>query len=489
MKKLTRLLSALLAVAVLVSSCAGCGSKTDGSTFASQGNTAAAPAQTKELVWWMIGPEPKDLAAVNAKVNEYTKSKLNVTVKFKYANWGDYSKKLTTVIQSGEKYDIAFGTSINNYIDLARKHYFADLSDPLKSNATALYKYIPSDLWVAMTLNNKIFGVPAYKDSSKSMYWVWDKNTVSKLNIKYDTINTLQDMEPVLKSIKAQDPGKYPLALSSDGLGQDALLYNYDMILNEPNLCVRLDDKGAKVVDGFSQPDVMDELKALSSYMKKGYINPDAATTQETPKFQAVFPAQGFVGADADWATQKGYSVVSHKYSGPYYSTGSIQGSFLVVSAGSANINESVKLIELVNTDAYLRNLIAFGIEGKNYNKTGPNTIKVLNDGYQTAAYSQGTFFNMYAVDPAPSNKWQLVKQQNEQAKASPILGFNFDSTKVSPQIAACKTIFEKYYSNLMTGSVDPTVEVPKMENELNNAGYQAIIKEAQDQINAYLKK
>lgn len=121
MKKLTRLLSALLAVAVLVSSCAGCGSKTDGSTSASQGNTAAAPAQTKELVWWMIGPEPKDLAAVNAKVNEYTKSKLNVTVKFKYANWGDYSKKLTTVIQSGEKYDIAFGTSINNYIDLARK--------------------------------------------------------------------------------------------------------------------------------------------------------------------------------------------------------------------------------------------------------------------------------------------------------------------------------------------------------------------------------
>lgn len=437
----------------------------------------------------MIGSEPKDLSTVTAKVNEYTKSKINVTVKFKYANWGDYSKKLTTIIQSGEKYDIAFGTSINNYIDLARKNYFADLSTTLKSNAIALYQYIPSYLWKAMTLNNKIFGVPAYKDSSKSMYWVWDKDTATKLKINYNNINTLQDMGEALKSIKANDPSKYPLALSSDGLGQDALLYNYDMILNEPNLCVRIDDNNAKVVNGFSQPDVMNELKTLNSYMKKGYINPDAATTQETPKFQAVFPGQGFVGADSDWSTQKGYTVVSHKYSGPYYSTGSIQGSFLVVSASSANINESVKLIELVNTDKYLRNLIAFGIEGKNYKKTGDNTIKVLDDGYQTAAYSQGTFFNMYAVDPAPSNKWQLVKQQNEQAKPSPILGFNFDSTKVSPQIAACKTIFEKYYANLMTGSVDPTVEVPKMENELNNAGYQDIIKEAQDQINTFLKK
>lgn len=485
MKKAVKILSVGLACAIVASAFGGCQSSTGTASKANETKQESTP----QLVWWMIGSEPKDLSKVNAKVNDYIKGKVGATVQFKYANWGDYSKKLTTVIQSGEKYDIAFGTGISNYIDMARKNYFADLSKPLKNSATKLYQYVPSQLWKAMTLNDKIFGVPAFKDSSTSMYWVWDKNIVSKLNIDYKNIKSVQDLEPALAALKKNDSSKYPLDFSSDGLGQNGLLHNYDLILNEPNLCVRYDDTSAKVVDGFSQPDVMKDLVTLHDYMKKGYINPDAATKNETSKYQALYCAQGYTGADADWTTAKGYNEVSNQFSGPYYSTSSIQGSFLVVSASSPNIDKSVKLIELVNTDKTLRNLLAFGIEGENYKKTGDNTIKILNDGYQTATYSQGTFFDMYVVDPAPSNKWDLVRKQNDGAKSSPILGFNFDSTKVSPQVAACTTVFEKYYHNIMTGSVDPTVEVPKMEKELNNAGYQDILKEAQTQVNAFLKK
>ncbi|MEG0950851.1 MAG: DUF3502 domain-containing protein, partial [Niameybacter sp.] len=174
---------------------------------------------------------------------------------------------------------------------------------------------------------------------------------------------------------------------------------------------------------------------------------------------------------------------------GPAYSTGTIQGSFISISEGSKYKEEAVKLLELVNTDAYVRNLLAFGIEDQHYKKTGDNTSEVLNDGYSAPAYSQGTIFNIYVTDPAPATKWADLQAQLEGAFASPALGFTFNTENVNNQIAACANIQAKYEPSLMTGSVNPDEVVPKMLEELNKAGYQEIITEVQTQLDAYLGK
>ncbi|MEG0319306.1 MAG: ABC transporter substrate-binding protein, partial [Niameybacter sp.] len=93
-----------------------------------------------------------------------------------------------------------------------------------------------------------------------------------------------------------------------------------------------------------------------------------------------VWAAQGFPHA---WTEADGVPVVYEKFYGPAYSTRTIQGSFLAVSAGSKNIDKSLEVIELVNTDEKMRNLLAFGVEGVNYEKTGETTIKKLTDGYE----------------------------------------------------------------------------------------------------------
>lgn len=484
MKKSTRLLSLALSFLFMIPAVSGCKTNTTASN-ASAGTSTAA--KTPELVWWTIGSEPKDLSAVNAKINEYIKDKVGATVKIKYSNWGDYSQKLTTVIQSGESYDLAFGASIANYQTMVEKGYFADLSKVLPEKAPTLYNYIPKALWSGMTYKGQIFGVPAYKDTASAQYWVYDKSVVDKLGIDYQNIKTFADLEPVLKKIKANDPGKYPLPMYNDD-GFTDYLNDYDILLKKPFIGVKYSDVSAKVVSVLDQPDVQSTLKTLHSWMKAGYINPDAATLKDQPKYRAVFTAQGFPGADAEWTKTYGYTTVSQIRDQPKYSTFSIQGSFIVVSASSKNVDKSVKFLELVNTDKYLRNLIAFGIEGTHYQKTGDNTIKVLNDSYTAPAYSQGTFFNLFVVEPGSADKWQKVEQQNNIASSSPILGFMFDTSKVNNQISACTTICDKYYANIMTGTVDPSVEIPKLVKELNAAGYQDIIKEAQSQVDSFMK-
>ncbi|MGL4344501.1 MAG: ABC transporter substrate-binding protein [Cellulosilyticaceae bacterium] len=480
MRAVTLMLAAMMAMSAMVG-CSGGKEQTDG----------AKSGDTVNLTWWAIGNEPKDLKIVNEAINEYTKEKLNVTVDMKYVSWGEYGEKLSKIVQSGENYDIAFGAGISNYTDLANKGYFADLTDLLPTVTPDLHKFMPEDLWKGVTVNEEIFGVPAYKDSSQSQYWVWDKELVDRLGIDVSTMKTLPELEPALKKIKEDDPSKYPLILQGqEGVnGFMAAVNSYDELLDKPYVGVKYDDASATVVSMWDQADVMDNLKILHKWFNEGLINPDAATLTEYPKYRPLGSDQGYPHAEIDWARTRQYPVVANQYFGPAYSTKTIQGSFLVVSAGSKHIEESMKLIELVNTDMEFRNLLAFGIEGTHYNKTGDTTIEVLNDGYQVPAYSQGTFFNMYTVDPAPATKWADLEAQQATAFSSPALGFTFNTQKVQNQVAACANIQEKYKGSLTTGSVDPEKVVPQMMAELNKAGYQDIIIEAQTQLDAYLGK
>lgn len=449
-------------------------------------------AQSKEsgeavnLVWWTIGNEPKDLKLVNDAINEYTKEKLNVTVTYKYASWGDYGKKLSNIVQSGEEYDIAFGSSIGGYGELANKGYFAALDDLLPTVTPALYEFIPEELWRGVTANNQIFGVPAFKDSAQAQYWVWDKELAEKLGIDITKINTLEDLEPALRKIKENDPTKYPLIIQgSEGInGFMGPINNFDLL--GTGVGVKYDDASATVVIPWEDPGVMKNLKTLHKWFNEGLINPDAATITELPKYRAVYAAQGFPHA---WENATDYPRAAYHFFGPAYSTGTIQGSFLAISAGSKHIEESLKLIELVNTDAYLRNLIAYGVEGTHYEKVSDNSIKKISDGYEVPAYSQGTFFNMYTVSPAPETMWLDLQEQQKEAFASPALGFVLDTQPIQNQIAACSNIITKYEPSLMTGSINPEEAIPKMMEELNSAGIQDILKETQAQLNAYLGK
>lgn len=93
----------------------------------------------------------------------------------------------------------------------------------------------------------------------------------------------------------------------------------------------------------------------------------------------------------------------------------------------------------------------------------------------------------MYVQDPNPSTQWSDLKALQETAFSSPVLGFTFNSKNVQNQISACTNIETKYVSSLITGSVNPDEVLPKMLKELNAAGYQDIIAEAQKQVDEFL--
>lgn len=439
-----------------------------------------------ELIWWQIGPKPIDNDKVLEALNEYTSEKIGVKVNIKYADWGEWELKFPTIILSGEDFDMMF-IDHTYYSVPVHLNAFADITNIIEDESPDLKNFIPDILWQGVKVNGKIYSVPTYKDSSQTQYWVWDEDLVKQLNIDYKSIVTFEELDIAIRKIKEAYPSKYPLYIDQNGI--QGLLDIYDSMGGLPVVGVSYSDKDAKVVNVLNQPDIIEKLNFIHKWYNEGFIDPNAPTIASLPKYKIVYSQQGFEGADTIWSMQDGYNVVSNKMWGPFYSTPTIQGSMNAIFSGSNYIKQAVKYLELVNTDATMRNMLAYGIEGEHYKVTSENTVEYLNENYRPTLYSQGTFFNLMPVSPNASNQWELVRKQNETASTSPILGFTFDDTNVRDELIDCKAQYESYKSQILTGVREPNEAIEELNTILYNNGLQKIIDEAQMQINKFLNK
>ena len=109
--------------------------------------------------------------------------------------------------------------------------------------------------------------------------------------------------------------------------------------------------------------------------------------------------------------------------------------------------------MNLVNTDSKVRDWFYYGAEGVDFEYTEDNKVHRLSTDWKMAGYTQGTFFNVTQTDDVDFNQWDEVKELNENAKPSVMIGFNLDTSEIETELANCRAVYEKYYSELFTGA------------------------------------
>lgn len=493
MKK-KQIISLLCAAAMLTATFTGCASNSGTQSTASQAaasqSTASKSGEIPTLTWWLIGNQPENLQAGLDKINAYTAEKIGVKVDIKVAGWGDWDQKINQVVNTGEKFDIMF-TNNTKYSKQVQQGAFADLTDLVQQQTPDLYKSIPSLVWDGAKINGKIYSVPTYKDSSMTQYWVFDDTYVKKYNLDVPNIKTFEDLDKAFTTIKkGEGKSVYPLTMIQND-AFSGMLNNYDdMTLGLQFLGVKVDDKSRKVVSTLDQPDTMAQLKMLNKWYKEGIINPDAPTLKDSPKNKMFFSAQGFPGAEIGWESDQGvakYDTV--QISQPLYTDSTIQGSLNAISANSEHKAEALKFLELVNTDQKLRDMLAYGVEGTDFQYKSDKVVKRLTDTWGIGNYAIGTFFDMSTQEGSPADQWDQVKALNGKATGSVILGFTPDTSKLATEIANCQATWDKYRYELMNGASDPETTVPKVVAELKASGMDKIMAEMQSQIDATFKK
>jgi putative aldouronate transport system substrate-binding protein len=440
------------------------------------------------ITWWGIGssPEPADTAEVFRAVSDYTQEKIGVRVEFR--TLGD---RMQTIISSGEAFDIIWtnGSYSAQYVPMGA---YADITDLVRTQTPALWSFIPQSIWEGAKVNGKLYAVPAYKDSSCTIFTYIDERYVQKYNINA-TRMTLTEWDRAVRAMKAGEGSRfYPVNMAGGGYFQEFfILSHYDNLSAGLGaiMGVRVDDPSRKVVFIWDQPEVLEGARTFRRWYQEGIINPDAHQLADQPRGRPWIIGQGWPGkSEAYSAVEGGQKYIPIQSSDPYITTNTIQGSMLAIGANSRYKTETLKFIELMNTDHKLRDMLVYGIEGKHFEYVSPYVVKKLTDTYYGWEWAQGTFFTLSTTDDQPADSWEQVKRQNEAAVPSVANGFMMDISNLLNEIANCNAVFNRY-KELYVGAVDPDVAIPQLKADLMAAGFDRIMAEAQRQIDAFFKQ
>ncbi|TLS49258.1 extracellular solute-binding protein [Paenibacillus antri] len=456
---------------------------------------------TVNLIYYTIGNPDPDLKLVNEKINEAMAPKIGVTVTYIKVGWHEYADRINTLISTGTPFDIAFATDYSSY---AQKGAWLKLDDYLSDVGKEMYDAVDPLLWQGVRMEDGgIYGVPTNKELAVRMQWMYPEELVDKYDIDIAKYDTLESLEPLLEMIKEKEPSYQPMELDKDSQNFFAL-YGYEYVVDKPlPLMVRSLDPGAPVVNIFETEEARQVLDTLRSYYLKGYINEDAALRegQNLKRGERVFwkPAGGGPLSENSWSKDRGYKVVAYPVSPPLITTESVRGGVMAVNAKSAHPEESVKFLNLLNTDPEIRNLFNYGIEGVHYTldengqvlpkSSGNSAGPVAPVGYEGVQYTQGNWFILKTIGgeyPDPLDKWDRYRAANAEYVKSKLLGFTPDLSDLSVQVNNVRMVWEKYYPSLMTGSVDVDAVLSKFNEELNQAGLDEIRAEVQRQLDVW---
>lgn len=279
----------------------------------------------------------------------------------------------------------------------------------------------------------------------------------------------------------------FPYFMSKNG-ANFLLNLNYDDLSSGlPAIGVKYGDDTKTVVNPLDDEEILSNLDIVRKMYQEGIINGDAPTADDSSKYAMFFAAQGWSGAaKTTWGPNNGIAnCTAVQYGNTVVSNTTVRGSINGIYSGCKHPDKALQLLNLVNTDSKVRDWFYYGAEGTDFEYTDDNKVHRLTTDWGMAGYTQGTFFNVTQTDDVDFNQWDEVKELNEKATPSEMLGFNLDTSNIETELANCRAVYEKYYSELFTGAQDPRELVKTIDAELETAGWETIREEAQKQIDA----
>ncbi|WP_164821227.1 ABC transporter substrate-binding protein [Paenibacillus koleovorans] len=480
----------------------GCG-KGESETLSAPQSSSAVKEELKpvKLKYYFYGAaKPGDQDVYDA-MNKIIKEKLNATVDFmKIPNNGDYTQKMTIMINAQEEFDLAFTSpSYLNYYDNAAKGSFVDLTTLLPKYAPKTYAQFKPQLWEAAKVNGKIYASINQQIFARQTGVSFSKPLADKYGFDPKTVKKLSDLTPLLEKIKAGEPADKTDQLYNAQMKNHVFSYFYPQYQWEtiggtdvPGI-VKSTEKNPKVFNEYDTPEFKDFILTMRDFQAKGLIAKDALTrpTFDSSKYAASAIATLMPGIEESLKTTYKAEQYVIPFGQAMLTTPNAIATMTAVSTTSKNPERAVMFIELLNTDKELYNLFVWGLEGIDYKKIGDNRIESLPTSKYGPApgWMYGNQFNSFVKGEQTDDVWVQTKALNDSATVSTIYGFNFSPDPVKTEIANTAAIINEYKANFNTGMYRADTEKVYTEflAKLKTAGIDKVMAEKQKQIDAFV--
>ena len=442
MKKFSKLISFLLAAAVLCGLLCSCGGKDE----PKKSSFSDDESKHVNLTWYIRTTEPEGFKDVMEKANEYLNDKLNVTLDLRCVEPGDYASKLQLAAASGESFDLVWTARwANNYEQNVTKNAFMAIDEILDMPELSYIKNLYAEgIWDACRVNGKIYGVPV-EQVIYNQDGIWlQKSYMEKYGINpYDQLKTTDDLEDIYQTVH---DGEQNLIMCTSG--------NRVWDVRKVDIAGGwYFDENSNITDLEDAKDHgLDWAKRMREWNVKGFFPADIATFSEEDSYLK----QGKIlsrydrylpGSEGKTRITYGYDVCHVPTSGKLITRNSVQSTLTAVSYTSKNPVRAVKLIQLMHQDEYLLNLICYGIEGRDYTKDPENPKRMIREsgGYYISEFMIGSQFLAYLVPSYEDGVWEETKKENAAADIDPNIGFSFDRSVVETEISNVSSAGKEY--------------------------------------------
>ncbi|MFD0671507.1 ABC transporter substrate-binding protein [Cohnella sp. GCM10027633] len=507
MKAFNRLSMSVLAVCVMVLFVlAGCSKNNNEPAASSASPSASAPAASESATpepskeaeppaelkyYYIVWNVPADQQAVEDAINEYIKPKINATIKLVPTIESGYKDKINTMLAANEEFDLLWTSNWGggDYDNKVSKGALLPLNDLLAATPN-LQAAIPEVAWNDTKVEDKIYAVPNMQIAAKADGFAIQKRFVEKYNIDLDAVKTIEDIEPILKTIKDNEPDIIPIAKTAN-------IFDFGREYGYASQGYKIGDPEYKIVDTIDKPEYRAFLDLMRKWYLAGYIYKDAATLKDDQLVALLQKGNVAIewnttmkpGGEVDDQKRFGGNEVVYKRLTEPEFTG-IRPTMTSISRTSKHPEQALKFLELLSTDPYLFNLISFGIEGKHYTKVGDNTVKINQDGgyKEDLGWVFGNVLIGYLKEGQPADTWEKTINLNATAKTPEVNGFNFNNEPYKNEGANVFAVNEQYGKALNSGAVDPAKVFPKYHDAVKKAGVDVQTAEMQKQLDEWLK-
>ncbi len=480
MKKLLKAVSVFLAVSMLVPM-AGCGKK------AADDNVV-----TMYMMKAIDSTESYDL--VMEKANAIIKEKLGYTLDLKLIEQGNYAEKLNVLVSSAEPMDLFFLTDNSTYINYIEQDSILQLDDLLKKYGSAIMAKVEDVAWDMVRYKDGIYAVKNNGTYSIAKSMVFKKDLVEKYGFDYQSVETLEDLEPYFKMIKENEPNIYPTSGVTPKVSE-RYISNTDGTV--------FDNDDDKFISIFDCDEIVDSWRTRADFYKKGYIPKDILSKNDlagelkSGKY-AVMNDSGYYTEDASKSSNYyGFPCVE-KYTGNTMIS-SVSGARMCISSTSTHPEKAMQVLNLIWEDPELSNTLAYGVEGVDYvideersaQIGSKSVIPKSGDEQHWAIWHNfiGPLWDQWDSSWNRKDSLETMQKMNAEGKIAKCLGFTFDSEPVKASFAQCGAIYQECRQIFAYGCMDNFDEyLASAKQKFETSGLDKVLEEMNKQYSEWKK-
>ncbi len=342
--------------------------------------------------------------------------------------------------------DIFFIGSQEKYFNYVENKWLTDMRAHLEDSAVKLNSYVSSTYLTAAAIDGMVYALPNNHGIGEYVYLLADKELLDEYNSNltgatlYDT-QFKEYLDYIYATYKDSDK-IYPIYTDNQN-GKIDLDYTHYWSFDldtAPGLVLQTPDRFSIFGDSSTDKKVLGNVNLLSdaTYMKAlanktHYEKTNGYLTTDPSQRAAVRVVTGGWELKQQYEAQ-GYEVLVMQY--PQLTDEEIYASMFGVGKYSISAVRSAEILTFLNTNAEVRNILQYGIEGVNYtletvdinDKTYSYVDEVRTNLYKMDVNKTGNVFLTYPNSAESVLRWEYEQQQNLEMVVYPTLALNFSS-------------------------------------------------------------